>query len=71
MIIRNGFVRDVEGRWHNMSHVILFRVERLINKGYAIYAVMDLKPTLIKLTNQFEYEDDAYLELDDAFGYEG
>jgi hypothetical protein len=69
LIIREGFVRDVGGRWLNLKHVVRFGVEVLVNHKYGIVAITELKDRIVYITAPFDYEDDAIDALDAGFGY--
>ncbi len=71
MIIRDGFVRDVDGRWHNMDHVLRFQVHRLVNKKWVVCVVLSIESVLDRISQEFETEQEAHTYLDMVFGYVG
>ncbi len=67
MIIRNGFVRDYDGDWYNLHHIIRFNLDQLINKKWAVYALIDHNQSYIRLSPEFESKEEGYLYLDHVF----
>lgn len=74
MIIRNGFVRDVDGRWTNLNLLSSFSVcrkwfgqkEAFYVRGYTLEGNYEWV-----MSNLFDTEDEAQGAIDDALGCNG
>ena len=70
MIIRHGFMRDNEGRWHNMMFMESVEVRS------SLFVVAEMKDRdgicwTQTMTDVFQSRIEAEEALDDAFGYTG
>lgn len=79
MIIRHGFMRDNEGRWHNMhmmSNLYVREIPRVreIPKKYIVVAEIRMEDGsnwYQSMSIDYPIQIEAEEALDDAFGYIG
>ena len=78
MIIRHGFMRDNEGRWHNMMFMESVEVRHgFVSKHIdEFFVVAEMKDRngicwTQTMTDVFQSRIEAKEALDDAFGYIG
>lgn len=79
MIVRKGYARTMDGAWINMRRISLFSVEKIdYSPKKTTYQIMSHVHQDTSLTSGYvptamsiEYEDEqeAYEQLDDAMGF--
>jgi len=68
-MINNGFIKDKDGAWHNLSHIIRLRVMETSNSSFAIFAIMNATQSLVQISSDWKDEIDAFEELHHLMGY--
>jgi len=74
MIIRHGFMRDNEGRWHNMHMMSNVSVKQTVSNRFIIIAefkMLDGSEWYQSMSIDYPIQIEAEEALDDAFGYIG
>lgn len=59
MIIRNGFIQDVDGNWINISRVMLIEASVSYDGKWKIYAVTDLPCKYYAMSQEYETKEEA------------
>ena len=63
-MIKNGFICDYQGVWHNLRYILRFRIMETPNNKSAIYAICEIGQSLLQISSEFNEEEKAYNHLE-------
>jgi hypothetical protein len=76
LIIRNGFIRDEDGDWHNLDYISELRIKGLENRGerntFVVVAdtkISDQEYVEEWMSKEFQSQHEAQINLDNLFGW--